>query len=177
MRKCIFSDRARLAVKKRRILNPTPSHPSAVRASAVRRGEAPFRNIKICRSRLAFMHKDCRAQASLPRRRSRPQQRGDATRPFFPLKKGKTLKKAEKAFDFSLNACKLYFGIDFLTFQGPVSELITSVISAKVYVNPPSFYIALLLRCLNDQHRKIVSSCLAGRFLYRHLSRFLAGPT
>ena len=57
----------------------------------------------------------------------------------FLLNAEKRLKKAEKPFDFSPFACKLCFWSCFPVLQESSSKLITSVISAKTHVNPPSF--------------------------------------
>ena len=60
---------------------------------------------------------------------------------------------------------------------GPVVELLSSVISAKLWVNLPSFKMLFCSRNKKCQHRKIVSSCLAGRFSVVSGAGFLAGPS
>ena len=56
-------------------------------------------------------------------------------------------------------------------------ELISLVISAKVYENQPSLSISSFAPVKKYQQGTIVSLYLAGRFFMRHRSRFLAGPS
>ena len=59
--------------------------------------------------------------------------------PFPSYPKREKTKKAEKPFDFSPFACKLYLGITFLTFGKSVFKLIPSVISIKSARNPTKY--------------------------------------
>lgn len=59
----------------------------------------------------------------------------------------------------------------------PAVELLSSVISAKVYENQPSLSISSFAPVKKYQQGTIVSLYLAGRFFMRHRSRFLAGPS
>ena len=61
-----------------------------------------------------------------------PAKRGrNASFPLFSLQKQKNTKKAEKTFDFSLNACKLCFGIASPTFRDPVPSSFQLVFQQK----------------------------------------------
>ena len=88
---------------------------------------------------------------------------------FFP-------EKNENQLDFRLNEgyCIARTLDQYSADSAP--ELISSVISAKLCVNLPSSICSFApeKKC---QHRKIVSSCLAGRFSVVSGAGFLAGPS
>ena len=78
---------------------------------------------------------------------------------------------------FSPRGCILHHETGFPAHENPGFRLISSAFSAKVYEDRPSFKSALLLMSEENQHGKNVSSCLAGHYPVRLVSRFLVGPT
>ena len=93
----------------------------------------------------------------------RPQRSVDASSPFFYLKNEKKHKKAEKSFEFSPFACKLCFGIVFLTLRNPFPSSLHLVFQSKVHENRPSFVKNLLIPSTKYRQEHCVS-VFAGRF-------------
>ena len=86
---------------------------------------------------------------------------------LFFIKKGLTISRLGDILLFrSVGSCN----------AGPAVGLISSVISAKLCVNLPSSICSFAPE-KECQHRKIVSSCLAGRFSVVSGAGFLAGPS
>ena len=105
----------------------------------------------------------------------RPQRSVDASRPSFHLKNEKKHKKAEKSFEFSPFACKLFFGIAFLTVRNPVSS------SFQPYFNQKYTKTDQVCKQSFDPEYEIPAGALCLRFCWAFLCRlwigFLVGPS
>jgi hypothetical protein len=94
---------------------------------------------------------------------------------FLPPQKGKILKKAEKAFDFSQKACKLCFGIGLLIFRNPSSSSFDIVIFQQIRMETDQVKMRFAMKLMDYSGRMTVFTALAGCFFVFHC-RLLVGP-